>query len=60
MSSTYFGLVMFLALVALAKWKQRRDQVARMNRGLSSYVTTQKTPSAEEGACPHADVVEAA
>jgi hypothetical protein len=46
MQSTYFGVLLFLALVALAKWKKRHDKMARMNRGLSSYVTTQKEPAA--------------
>lgn len=47
MQSTYFGVALFLALVVLAKWKRRHDQVARMNRGLTSYVTMQKAPARE-------------
>ena len=33
-----YGVALFLALVFLAKWKRRRDAVARLNRGLTSYV----------------------
>jgi hypothetical protein len=36
-----FGLVLFLALVFLTKWKRRREAVVRLNRGLNSYVSEQ-------------------
>jgi hypothetical protein len=36
----FFGIVLFLSLVALMHWKKRRDQVTdRLNRGLQSYVS---------------------
>jgi hypothetical protein len=38
MKTTFFGLVLFGALVCLAWWKRRHDAVARMNRGLTNYV----------------------
>ena len=39
----YFTATLFLALVMLAKWKRRRDQIAaRLNRGLSGYVAARK------------------
>jgi hypothetical protein len=35
----YFGATLFLALVALIKWKRRRDLASeRVNRGLRGYV----------------------
>ena len=35
----YFGATLFLALVALIKWKRRRDLASeRINRGLRGYV----------------------
>lgn len=35
----YFGVTLFLALVALIKWKRRRDLASeRVNRGLRGYV----------------------
>ena len=35
----YFGVTLFLALVALIKWKRRRDLACeRVNRGLRGYV----------------------
>ena len=35
----YFGATLFLALVALTKWKRRRDLASeRVNRGLRGYV----------------------
>lgn len=43
MRTTYFGLVLFVALVFLAWWKRRHDAVARMNRGLSNYVVKKET-----------------
>jgi hypothetical protein len=52
----YFGVTLFLALVALIKWKRRRDlATARVNRGLRGYVAaegpaegTAEVPAAEE------------
>ena len=48
----YFGAALFLALVALIKWKRRRDlAAARVNRGLRGYVAAEGTvehPPAEE------------
>jgi hypothetical protein len=48
----YFGATLFLALVALIKWKRRRDlAAARVNRGLRGYVAAEVTvepPAAEE------------
>ena len=38
MTSTFYGLALFVALVILAWWKRRHDAVARMNRGLNNYV----------------------
>jgi hypothetical protein len=35
----YFAVALFLALVCLTKWKRRHDKVARMNRGLDSYLS---------------------
>jgi hypothetical protein len=46
----YFGVVLFLALVFLARWKRRHDAKARMNRGLTSYVSAEKGGEAEVGA----------
>lgn len=40
--STAYGVVLFLALVVLVRWKRRHDAVARMKRGLSSYVADKK------------------
>ncbi len=38
----YFGVTLFLALVALIKWKRRRDlAVERVNRGLRGYVAAE-------------------
>ena len=45
----YFGVVLFLALVFLARWKRRHDAKARMNRGLTSYVSAGKDGEAEVG-----------
>lgn len=40
----YFGATLFLALVALIKWKRRRDlATARVNRGLRDYVAAKGT-----------------
>ena len=39
-----YGVALFLALVFLAKWKQRRDKVIRLNRGLTSYISEQNGP----------------
>lgn len=37
--TAYFGVALFLALVMLMKWKNRREMVAcRLNRGLQSYM----------------------
>jgi hypothetical protein len=48
----YFGATLFLALVALVKWKRRRDLAAeRVNRGLRGYVAAEVTldhPKADE------------
>ena len=39
MKIIYFSATMFLALLALVKWKRRRDIIAaRLNRGLRGYV----------------------
>ena len=50
--TVYFGATLFLALVALVKWKRRRDLAAeRVNRGLRGYVAAEVTvdhPKAEE------------
>jgi hypothetical protein len=36
----YFAVILFFALVALAMWKRRHDQLqTRINRGLHGYVT---------------------
>ncbi len=36
---TYFAVALFLALVALIKWKHRRDTIAeRLKRGLRGYI----------------------
>jgi hypothetical protein len=47
-----FGGTLFFALLALIKWKRRRDlAIARVNRGLRGYVATEvtpETPAAEE------------
>ena len=49
----YFGVTLFLALVALTKWKRRRDLASeRVNRGLRGYVAATGSlehPKAEEG-----------
>ena len=38
----YFGATLFLALVALIKWKRRRDLASeRVNRGLRGYVAAE-------------------
>lgn len=43
MEIAYFGISLFIALAALAKWKRRKDLVAkRLNRGLNCYVETKK------------------
>jgi hypothetical protein len=60
MESSYFGIVLFFALVALAKWKIRHDKVKRMNRGLNSYVTTQRLPAVEVEEVDEHETVEAA
>jgi hypothetical protein len=40
----YFGATLFLALVALIKWKRRRDLAAeRVSRGLRGYVAAGST-----------------
>jgi hypothetical protein len=48
----YFGATLFLALVALIKWKRRRDLASeRINRGLRGYVAAKGTvehPAAAE------------
>ncbi len=36
---TAYAVFLFLALVALAKWKDRHDAAKRMKRGLGSYVS---------------------
>ena len=50
--TVYFGATLFLALVALLKWKRRRDLAAeRVNRGLRGYVAAEVTldhPKADE------------
>jgi hypothetical protein len=44
----YFAVILFCALVALTKWKQRREAVAgRLNRGLQSYVCRESEPIEE-------------
>ena len=44
----YFAAMLFLALVALIKWKRRRDLAARrVNRGLRGYVAAKTPPVAE-------------
>jgi len=49
----YFGATLFLALVALIKWKRRRDMASeRVNRGLRCYVAAKgnlEPAGAEEG-----------
>jgi hypothetical protein len=49
----YFGATLFLALVALIKWKRRRDLASeRVNRGLRGYVAAKgnlEHAGAEEG-----------
>jgi hypothetical protein len=46
----YFAVALFFALVALIKWKRRRDAaIERVNRGLRGYVAA-KVPAAPEGA----------
>ena len=47
MRTTYYGLVLFVALVFLAWWKRRHDAVARMNRGLSNYVVKKETTESD-------------
>jgi hypothetical protein len=44
-----FGLFLFLALVALAHWKHRRDTVKRMNKGLREFVATEKPTAGDLG-----------
>jgi hypothetical protein len=40
----YFGATLFLALVALIKWKRRRDLASeRVNRGLRGYVAAKSS-----------------
>jgi hypothetical protein len=45
----YFALLLFLALVALIKWKRRRDlAIKRMNRGLRGYVATEVPQASQQ------------
>ena len=44
-----YGGVLFLALVALLKWKHHRvGKHQRMSRGLRSYVSTEVSTNVEE------------
>jgi len=40
-----FGVTLFLALVALLRWKRRRDKLAeRLNQILRGYIAVQEAP----------------
>ena len=47
METSYYGILLFLALVFLARWKRRRDALTRLNRGLNSYVSTKDEPETQ-------------